>query len=910
VIERNTSSSFLSALYAGQPAQRVALSMDLPLHVPVGSYSAAAETRPSKAQLDASCGVLRRSLGELPLKPCNSHAGEPGAFFDLDLAQLAIHPPTVVRRDGTLGPQLLRPQDVALYSPASPAQDVEAEERAAREAAVAALRAELGAGAVADELPLAPPTAASGALLWRWGGGHLARVARSVRSTRVVTASAALDTPPRTGTGAGGHDVPRTLHHATSDARLPSALSAMLGGAPAVPSLPSSVLHGLLDAAATHGLPPLFWSKQAPLAKEGRFKHHFGGLHISIIPEYAPRPAAPATADAAAAASAAHAAAAPDAASSAGGAAGHRVAAHGVGSAVLPPLVALRVMVVETGVVEGPEAATVVVEAFGRQPAAASVGGSADSVIAAAFRGRLLAPSSSTGGAVASTGAQQPSFPGADAPRWRAEVSRRLDSTGLHRNLTYTIDAQTDIPAAALPPAFLAALRATRSGAGDAAPALAAFAPRCRVAVAQRVEATGYFDLDEVRDCQRRSNPALLGAGATEGSSSGSGRAAGARSASAAAGGSASSTAQRSLQLRGFARYIDVERPTSASSQHVVVLSTPIRESAVPDPSASYAYVEATELPRTTTDAPGGVRLRVHAGFSALYHMRYQATGCGGTEAEAETEVAAATAQASAQADAGVGPAAAWLESMSAVYGHALGSDGSVFLQANASGIPVSPSVAAAIAASRRFGVQWPYVEGCYALAHLPLPTVHLQCDEDASGLLELLPTRTEAMEAAGPMPAGVLSAALATTLREEAGSAAPAGQPRERLAVEAWTSVPLLTQASSALPFYRGFSAQHFPVLAPVPVGDKDHVKFVSPVTTLAAVGCAMLLTAAAFMNPQPAVKVASAAAPTSSAEAAHARHAPGLASPERRPAAAAAAPSSSAKKRSKRAASSGAAK
>jgi hypothetical protein len=905
VIERNTSSPFLSALYAGQPAQRVALSMDLPLHVPVGSYSAAAETRPSKAQLDASCGVLRRSLGELPLKPCNSHAGEPGAFFDLDLAQLAIHPPTVVRRDGTLGPQLLRPQDVALYSPASPAQDVEAEERAAREAAVAALRAELGADAVADELPLAPPTAASGALLWRWGGGHLARVARSVRSTRVVTASAALDTPPRAAPSAGGRSAPRTLQHATSDARLPSALSAMLGGEPAVRSLPSSVLHGLLDAAATHGLPPLFSSKQAPLAKEGRFKHHFGGLHISIIPEYAPRPAAAGAADAAAP----HAAAAPDAASSAGGAAGHRAAAHEVGSAVLPPLVALHVMVVETGVVEDPEAATVVVEAFGRQPAAASVGGSADSVIAAAFRGRLLAPSS--GGAVAATDAQQPSFPGADAPQWRAEVSRRLDSTGLHRNLTYTIDAQTDIPAAALPPAFLAALRATRTGAWDAAPALAAFAPRCRIALAQRVEATGYFDLDEVRDSQRRSNPTLLGAGASESGSSGSGasgggRAAGARSEAAAAGGSASSAAQRSLQLRGFARYIDVERPTSASSQHVVVLSTPVRESAVPDPSASYAYVEAVELPRTRTDAPGGVRLRVHAGFSALYHMRYQATGCGG--AEAETEAGNGAAQASSQADAGAGPTAAWLESMSAVYGHALGSDGSVFLQANASDIPVPPSVAAAIAASRRFGVQWPYVEGCYALAHLPLPTVHLQCDEDAAGLLELLPSRTEVMEAAAPMPAGVLSAALATTLREEVGSAAPAGQPRERLAVDAWTSVPLVAQASSALPFYRGFSAQHFPVLAPVPVGDKDHVKFVSPVTTLAAVGCAMLLTAAAFLNPQPAVKVA--AAPSSSSEAAPAGHAAGPASPERRPAAAAAAPSSSAKKRSKRAASSGAAK
>jgi hypothetical protein len=573
-------------------------------------------------------------------------------------------------------------------------------------------------------------------------------------------------------------------------------------------------------------------------------------------------------------------------------------------------------MVVETGVVEGPEAATVVAEAFGRQPAAASVGGSADSVIAAAFRGRLLAPSSSSGAGAATDGRhpQQPSFPGADAPRWRAEVARHLDSTGLHRNLTYTIDAQTDIPAAALPPAFLAALRATRSGAGDAAPALAAFAPRCRLALAQRVEATGYFDLDEVRDSQRRSNPAVLGGGASEGGSSGSGtsgggRGAGARPAAAAAGGSASSTAQRSLQLRGFARYIDVERPTSASSQHVVVLTTPIRESAVPDPSASYAYVEATELPRTTTDAPGGVRLRVRAGFSALYHMRYQATGCGGTEAEAEGHAGDGAARAGSQADAGAGHAAAWLESMSAVYGHALGSDGSVFLQANASGIPVPPSVAAAIAASRRFGVQWPYVEGCYALAHLPLPTVHLQCDEDAAGLLELLPTRTEAMEAAGPMPAGVLSAALATTLREEAGAGAPAGQPRERLAVEAWTSVPLVAHASSALPFHRGFSAQHFPVLAPVPVGDKDHVKFVSPVTTLAAVGCAMLLTAAAFMNPQPAVKVAGVA-PASSAEAAPVAPAPGPGSPERRPAAATAAPSSGAKKRSKRAASSGAAK
>jgi hypothetical protein len=334
-------------------------------------------------------------------------------------------------------------------------------------------------------------------------------------------------------------------------------------------------------------------------------------------------------------------------------------------------------------------------------------------------------------------------------------LSRRINGTGLHRELTYAVRARVRAPAGAPPPCACAGARR------GAAPPRA-----CRLALVQRLEASTYFDLDELREAQRH----------------------------------AARAGRAPVGLRAFAPHIDVERPTSASTQHVVVLWLPVEF----DAGAGAGGARAALLPGQPAE------VEVTATFAALLHLRYQAVGCDSASAGA--------------ADAAAAAAAPWTAIMAPVWGP-LRADGSFYFRANASDGDGDGAGAGA-------GVPRPFVDGCYALAHLPQPTVHLACDDDGGGGGGGGGGGYSECDGGGACAAA--DALLAAALAGRRG---------------AWTALPpSAAGGASSLPGQRGYSARLTPPLAPVPVGCRDHAAAVSALTASLAVAGALLLSHAAL--------------------------------------------------------------
>lgn len=320
-------------------------------------------------------------------------------------------------------------------------------------------------------------------------------------------------------------------------------------------------------------------------------------------------------------------------------------------------------------------------------------------------------------------------------PRPRATVCRELRSTGLHRELGFAL--RVDVPA---PPAAAEPPPPVPRGAASEPPL------RCELALVQRLEATQYIDLDEARDVER-------------------------------AGGAA---------LRAFAKFVDVERPASASTQHVVVFSAEVHdagagaaaagsssgsgggEGAGPRP-ALHGSVNVTLVPG------GGGAVRVAGDVRQLLHLRYQNAGCGGAAGDDDGTFAW-----TAPADS------AWL----------------LLAQQPTEG-----------AAGGSGGAGGPYISGCYARAHLQQPTVHLRCSGGAGG---------------GPA-LRALAAALPTCGSGGSG---------------AWVAAPVGNPSQPGAPGYDGACT---PPLAPVPVGRRGDTLLVRTLTTAATLGGALLLLLAA---------------------------------------------------------------
>lgn len=333
---------------------------------------------------------------------------------------------------------------------------------------------------------------------------------------------------------------------------------------------------------------------------------------------------------------------------------------------------------------------------------------------------------------------------------------RQVRGTGLHRDLTFAVHARVRVPGGT-------AACGNRTGGSGSDAAHLSPVPHCRLALVQRLEASTYWDLDELREAQRQEERF--------------GRAA--------------------FGLHAFAPHIDVEKPTSASTQHIVILTMPVEVVGGGEAAAS-APARALLAGGKRAASDGSREVDITANISTLLHLRYQAVGCDSASAGARDAAAAA--------------AAPWTAIMAGVWGP-LRADGSVALPATgAAGAPVGH----------------PFVEGCYALAHLPQPTVHLACE---AGELAAA-TAEEAAVAESCTPEALLVAAMA----DRHG---------------AWMDLTAtLTGGASSLPGQRGYSAVLTPPLAPVPIGSRDHAGVVFAFTASVAVACSLLLSRAALQH------------------------------------------------------------
>lgn len=254
------------------------------------------------------------------------------------------------------------------------------------------------------------------------------------------------------------------------------------------------------------------------------------------------------------------------------------------------------------------------------------------------------------------------------APAAGATVCRAADSLSFHRPLTYDVTASITVPP-------------TRGG-GRAGGDVAAPPPRCHLALSQRLSTGTYFDVDEMRARVR----AQSAAGATV------------------------------TDFVSFSPFIDVERPSFESRQHVVLLSVPLSDAAAAGGGSDGAPGSGDDFgtisTRPAAGVPGGgtvvtVRARVHQ----LLHVRYPRPGCDGPPVEAAPV-----------AVPGGGTVQAY-------------ADGSFYFTAPTGSFGLtgpSASYAAATNASAPDG-GWPYISGCYVRPRLPLPAVALRCDDASS---------------------------------------------------------------------------------------------------------------------------------------------------------------------------------
>lgn len=413
-----------------------------------------------------------------------------------------------------------------------------------------------------------------------------------------------------------------------------------------------------------------------------------------------------------------------------------------------------------------------------------------------------LRPTSTIPAAAPVAGAESPKAR-QQAVDWTARVCRSVAGTGLHRDLEYTVTVSGTIAKDAL--ASLSSTTTTQpSVASSAAAAQPSTRSACHLAIAQTIPSSLYFDLDETRDQQRGSHLGPIVGGAT---------------------------------LRSFARFIDVEKPTSVSTQHVVLLAHPIRSpageamvtaqlaardrspatgpnhdgSGHPYPSSFPPYSHYGGANVTTTPSADGhsVDITIVATIKQLLHARYQAPGCtkvNRTEAAAADEVVAGC---QTWRDVGWG----------GVLGERLNSDGSFFLgpaDVRNSSSSSSSSSAASPEVDPIESIR-PFVPGCYAMAHLPLPTVHLQC--------AAAPPATEALSTDDGM------AILAAAVDSSSG----------------WVQVPVV---NTAVPGLAGFDSSLACVapLAPVPVGYAEHYSAVSLTTAVSTISGALILVVVAW--------------------------------------------------------------
>ena len=324
-----------------------------------------------------------------------------------------------------------------------------------------------------------------------------------------------------------------------------------------------------------------------------------------------------------------------------------------------------------------------------------------------------------------------------------AQVRRAVTGPGLHREALYTVDAQLD--AAALP----------------------GLAPggQCFLALHQRLERTTYIDLDELREISRVGGPNFV----------------------------------------SFTHYIDVERPTSASWQHEVLMTHPLPvvvggantdsqdahhwtsptaaglaaawlgsaapkgavDTFAPIGASPWASAAARSMMRSgVSRATDGAPWRLRAEVLVPFHVRYQSVGCGA--------------------------------------GGAAISGGSELF--------VTPS-------PRNESTTLPLVQGCYGGVHLPLPTLHISCDGGA----QWAPVRTQntAWPSPGWCPAHV----------------------EKFEPFEGQLPGAAVSQSSCELT----------PPLRPVPVGVASHFSMVSSITAMCTLGASLLLMATGLQQSAP---------------------------------------------------------
>lgn len=312
------------------------------------------------------------------------------------------------------------------------------------------------------------------------------------------------------------------------------------------------------------------------------------------------------------------------------------------------------------------------------------------------------------------------------AAGWRARVCRSVANTGLHRDLEYRVSVASPMLARGVD------------------------VSKCTLVLSQRLESSMYMDLDEVRDQERGTGAYPPGA-------------AGAR-------------------LRAFAKFIDVEKPTSASTQHLVLLAhdATVRvegsEEAALAALSGYRYggVAATSSSEGSMVAFAGV-------FRELVHVRYQSPGCQHVPGEAASDVLSDTAGASRS------HCATWPQLMSTYFGR-VNADGTVYIQAGHQPHSSAPG------SSGKAGGLIPPTSGCYGLAHLPLPSVHVSCSGLAGG---------------------------------------------------AFIHVPVV---NTALPTAAGYDADCTPPLVPVPVGYAEHFQLIRTVTAATTIAGSLLVVIVAW--------------------------------------------------------------
>jgi hypothetical protein len=771
-----------------------------------GGHSGSAESMSpeDEAAEEEALAELERLHQSLALNP---------ATAELDLAATAVSAPAIVRRDGTLAADTFNATASELYVPFSVPSEVQSDPHAA------ALAARWGGHAVSWSPLSSPAPHASGSQ--RQEAGKEPNAALLSASSRVMVASTALELPVlggpvRTGFPDAGqliqaHPERRVRKRDSRDARDATDAARHAGGL----ALPDKTAAGQrvwadfltrrLSVGVTPGaVAPLLWFPSelllsAAATSQGERSDAASplqtlGLHISIAP---------------AVSSAANATVSVVQVMGYTGDARFLRDLSVSGSSVAGGLMAPGLFVpLDMG-------ATACSKIAGEGTGSGSLPGAERSMLRRlcgspsqthAARRLLfgehrptLAPLSTADDSLASMGASAPT------------VRRAVSGTGLHRRLDYSVDASF-----ALAPA--ASKSAAEDDAAASATGAAGAAPLCELAFLQRLEATTYFDLDESRDQTRRGG----------------------------------------ADLRAFAKFIDVERPTASSAQHVVVFRLPVH-------SARADAAEGTDIDSNefggadaVVNVVGGRErsVRLRARLHQLIHMRYQAVGCAPASRYLE-DVAALAAYEATKAEAGAAGGAKsgrskrekkaaaasvsrtsldgasartysedddllvspWRALHAPLYGP-LSPDGSVYITAKEGDGFLGKGFNATVDPETR--AQWPWVSGCYALAHVPLPTLHIACGIPSAAQRIAFPDL----------------AALADAVNDASGALDPTIANAK--AQKAWIPVGM---PGSSLPSGPGYHADLTPPLHPVPVGDRDDFKLVSLVTALTAMGSALFL-------------------------------------------------------------------